>query len=53
MRWVILSGVTMNFASYAGNGFLVPMLQRYFGLSLGQAAMLTGCMVGITGLIGL
>ena len=53
LRWVILSGVTINFASYAGNGFLVPMLQRYFGLGLGQAAMLTGCMVGITGLIGL
>ena len=34
LRWVILSGVTMNFASYAGNGFLVPMLQRSFGLPL-------------------
>lgn len=53
LRWLILSGVTINFASYAGNGFLVPMLQRYFGLTLGQAAMLTGCMVGVTGLIGL
>lgn len=53
LRWLILSGVTINFASYAGNGFLVPLLQRYFGLPLGQAAMVTGCMVGITGLIGL
>ncbi len=51
--WLILSGVTVNFASYAGNGFLVSMLQRYFGLPLAQAAVVTGCMVGLTGLIGL
>lgn len=51
--WLILSGVTINFASYAGNGFLVPMLQRYFGLSLANAAIVTGCMVGLTGLVGL
>lgn len=53
LLWLILSGVTVNFASYAGNGFLVPMLQRYFGLALPTAAMVTGCMVGITGLVGL
>lgn len=53
LLWLILSGVTVNFASYAGNGFLVPMLQRYFGLELGQAAVVTGCMVGLTGLVGL
>ncbi|ARU58423.1 Spinster family MFS permease [Oleiphilus messinensis] len=51
--WIILSGVTINFAAYAGNGFLVPLLQRYFEISLTQAALCTGVIVGITGLIGL
>lgn len=53
LRWLILSGISMNFAAYAGNAFFVPLFQRYFGLSLTQAAMVTGCIVGITGLIGL
>ena len=51
--WIILSGVTVNFAAYAGNGFLVPMIQRYFGLELTAAAVTTGFIVGVTGLFGL
>lgn len=51
--WIILSGITINFAAYAGNGFLVPMIQRYFGLELTAAAVTTGFIVGVTGLIGL
>lgn len=51
--WIILSGITINFAAYAGNGFLVPMIQRYFGLDLTAAAVTTGFIVGVTGLIGL
>lgn len=53
LRWLILSGITLNFASYAGTAFLVPLLQRYFNLSLVNAAILTGCIIGLTGLIGL
>lgn len=51
--WVILSGVTVNFALYAGNGFMVALLQRYYELSLSHAAIVTGLIVGLTGLIGL
>jgi MFS family permease len=51
--WIILSGVAVNFAAYAGNGFLVPMIQRYFGLALTAAAVTTGFIVGVTGLVGL
>lgn len=51
--WIILSGVAVNFAAYAGNGFLVPMIQRYFGLELTAAAVTTGFIVGVTGLVGL
>ena len=53
IRWIILSGITVNFAAYAGNGFLVPMIQRYFGLDLTAAAVTTGLIVGATGLVGL
>ena len=51
--WLILTGVTLNFASYGGNAFMVPLLQRYFGLPIASAAVITGCIVGLTGLIGL
>jgi MFS family permease len=53
MRWIILSGVFVNFAAYAGNGFMVSLLQRYFRLPITEAANGTGVIVGITGLIGL
>jgi MFS family permease len=51
--WIVLSGITVNFAAYAGNGFLVPLIQRYFGLGLTAAAVTTGFIVGVTGLVGL
>ena len=51
--WIILSGLSMNFSSYAVSAFLVPLLQRYFGLQLTEAAVVTGFIVGVTGLIGL
>ncbi len=53
MWWIILTGVTVNFAAYAGNAFMVPLLQRFYGLPIAQAAVITGCIVGVTGLIGL
>lgn len=52
-RWIILSGLSMNFSSYAVSAFLVPLLQRYFALPLTEAAVITGFIVGVTGLIGL
>lgn len=53
LRWLILSGMSVNFASYAVSAFLVPLLQRHFGLSLTDAAVMTGFIVGVTGLVGL
>lgn len=53
MWWIILSGVSVNFASYAGNGFLVVLLLRYYELSISDASIITGLIVGVTGLIGL
>jgi MFS family permease len=51
--WLVLAGLTFNFATYACNSFMVPMLQRYFLLPLQDAAMATGLIVGVTGLFGL
>ncbi|MGH7002746.1 MAG: spinster family MFS transporter, partial [Alphaproteobacteria bacterium] len=53
MWWIILAGISANFSSYSTNTFMVTVLVRYFGLPLQQAAMITGIIVGITGLIGL
>lgn len=51
--WLLVAGLAFNFASYACNTFMVPMLQRYFLLPLEQAAVSTGIIVGVTGLLGL
>lgn len=53
MWWIIVAGIAANFAAYATNTFMVPLMQRYFGLALEPAAIATGIIVGITGLIGL
>lgn len=53
MWWIILAGIAANFAAYATNSFMVPLMQRYFGLALEMAAVSTGVIVGITGLVGL
>lgn len=51
--WLIVAGVSSNFAAYAANGFMVPLLQRYHGLSLQSAAVSAGVIIGVTGLLGL
>jgi MFS family permease len=51
--WLVMAGLCFNFATYACNSFLVPMLQRYFLMPLQEAAVATGVIVGVTGLFGL
>lgn len=53
MWWIIAAGAASNFAASAANSFLVPMLQRYFALPLADAAVATGVIVGLSGLLGL
>jgi len=50
---VAVAGIACSFATIGTNAFLVPLLQRYFGINLQQAAAYTGLIVGGTGLIGL
>lgn len=53
MWFLIIAGIGANLASYSVNTFTVPLFQRYFGASLTGAAVLTGVVVGVTGLVGL
>ncbi len=50
---LIVAGIGSNFASYSVNTFMVPLFIRYFGTSLTVGSVLTGVVVGVTGLIGL
>lgn len=52
-RWIVGSGLTLNFATYAINGFIVPLLQRHYGLPIGSAAVYAGLITGATGIAGL
>jgi MFS family permease len=53
MRWLILSGVGVQLAAYSVSTFLVPLFQRYHGLSLTGAGISAGVVLGFTGLVGL
>lgn len=53
MRWILLAGSGYNFAAYAVGVFLVPLMQRYFKLSLPGAAMAVGGIIGIAGVLAL
>jgi MFS family permease len=53
IRWIVISGIGHNFAAFATNTFMVPLLQRYFHIPLKTAAIYTGVMVGLTGLVAL
>lgn len=53
MWWVILSGMSYTFAAYAVNTFMVPLLQRYFDLDLKTAALITGAILGLSGLVAM
>jgi MFS family permease len=53
MRWLILSGVGVQLAAYSVSTFLVPLFQRYHGLSLTEAGISAGVVLGFTGLAGL
>jgi MFS family permease len=51
--WLLLAFVAYNVAAQTVGVFFVPLLQRHFGLSLGAASVVTGFVVGVTGLVGL
>lgn len=52
MWWLILAGIGLQISSYSVATFLVPLLQRYFGLSLSAAGTGAGAVLGVAGLMG-
>jgi len=53
MRWVILSGVFLNFSIYAINTFIASFLMRYHHLEIGQAGDVAMVVSGFSGVPGL
>ncbi|WP_051613683.1 MFS transporter [Rhodococcus sp. UNC23MFCrub1.1] len=53
VRWLVLSGIGIQIASYAVATFLTAYVQRYFGLTLTRAATTVGVTVGASAVLGL
>jgi predicted MFS family arabinose efflux permease len=53
MWWLILSGALHNFNMYTIGHFLSPFLQRYHGLSTGEAGIIGGVVYGCFGGLGI
>lgn len=51
--WLIVSGIGLQVVANGVATFLVPLFQRYFGLSLTDAALHAGVVLGLTGILGL
>ncbi len=53
VRWLMVAGIGLQMPNYAVATFAVPLLQRYFGLSLQTASLGAGIVIGIAGMVGL
>jgi MFS family permease len=53
MSWIIVSGALFNFNAYAMNQFMPVFLQRYHGLDLKHANIVTAFILGAVGVPGL
>jgi MFS family permease len=53
MRWLVVSSIGVQVAAYSIGTFVVPLLQRYYGLSLTVAALYAGVILGVAALAGL
>lgn len=51
--WIVASGATFNFYTYALNVFNTSYLMRYHGIGLKQAGTISAFTVGLVGLLGL
>ncbi|HEU4412115.1 MAG TPA: MFS transporter [Polyangiaceae bacterium] len=53
IRWIILSGASVNFAAYALSTFLSALLVRYHHATVARAGGASAIVLGVTGLVGL
>lgn len=53
ITWLMVAGIGLQIPTYGVATFVVPLLQRYFGLSIGPASMGAGAILGLAGIVGL
>ncbi len=53
LRWIALSGATVNFAAYALSTFLPALLVRYHRADVARAGTMSSIVLGASGLVGL
>lgn len=51
LRWLMVAAIGNQVATYAAGTFLVPLLQRWFGMPISRAALGAGLVLGAAGLI--
>lgn len=51
--WIIVSGASVNFASYAMATFLPSFMVRYHQINVAQAGIVAAIVLGVMGLVGL
>ncbi|MCT1618411.1 MULTISPECIES: spinster family MFS transporter [Janibacter] len=53
ITWLMVAGIGLQIPTYGVATFVVPLLQRYFGLSIGSASIGAGAILGLAGIVGL
>lgn len=53
ITWLMVAGIGLQIPTYGVATFIVPLLQRYFGLSIGPASIGAGAILGLAGIVGL
>lgn len=53
ITWLMVAGIGLQIPTYGVATFIVPLLQRYFGLSIGPASIGAGAVLGLAGIVGL
>lgn len=53
ITWLMVAGIGLQIPTYGVATFVVPLLQRYFGLSIGPASIGAGAILGLAGIVGL
>ena len=53
IAWLMIAGIGLQIPTYGIATFIVPLLQRYFGLSIVPASIGAGAILGLAGIAGL
>lgn len=53
ITWLMVAGIGLQIPTYGVATFIVPLLQRYFGLPIGTASIGAGAILGLAGIVGL